>query len=217
MKNLKVLLIEDEEKLAKLLKDAIKDHFKSFIVAYDGEDGFNKFLQYSPDIIISDIMLPKINGLELVKKIKSINQNIPIIMISAYSDKEKLLDAIEIGVKKYFIKPFDPEELIDFIKKLDIKTINKINLIDNFYYDVSNNSLYNKDKYIKLTTRERNFLNLLISQPNYLISLDKLNILWNDEQITNETVRTFIKRFRQKTSKNLIENIKGQGYRLVTL
>ena len=215
MRDLKVLLVEDEKKLAMLLKKAIGDNFQDFIVSHDGKDGFNKFLEYNPDIIISDIMLPKLNGLELVKKIKALNQDIPIIMISAYSDRDKLLQAIEIGVKKYFIKPFDPDDLIEFIQSLNISHESIIEFIDDFMFDIKTNSLYKENEYIKLTQREKLFLLLLLSKKDHIMYLYEFKQIWNDNKITNETIRTFVKRFRQKTSKNLIQNIKSQGYRLV--
>jgi len=211
LKNIKVLLIEDEKNLSLLLKEAIENNFESFIIANNAKEGFEYFLKYTPNLIISDIVLPDLNGLELVKKIKQINSEIPIIMISAYSEKEKLLSAIEIGVKKYFIKPFDPDEMLEFIKSLNLTPKKIINLVDNFKYNLQTHSLYKDDKFIKLTNRERVFLNLLISKKNFIVNKDDLKKLWENE-ISDEVIRTFIKRFRQKTSKNLILNIKNQGY-----
>ena len=115
---LKVLLVEDEENLAALLKSAIGDSFYSFTIAKDGEEGLIKFSQLMPDIVITDITMPKLNGLDMAKEIKKIDSTIPIIILSAYSQKEMLLNAIDVGVVKYFIKPFDPDELMSYISTL---------------------------------------------------------------------------------------------------
>jgi DNA-binding response OmpR family regulator len=113
LKELKILFVEDEVNISKLLKDALSDYFYSFTVASDGIEGLEKFKNINPDIVITDIMMPNLDGLEMTKEIRTINEDIPIIVLSAFSDKEKLLKAIDIGITKYFIKPFDPEEVLE--------------------------------------------------------------------------------------------------------
>ena len=109
LKTLKILIVEDEKKLASLLKESILDSFFKVIIAKDGDEGLKKYNSFKPDIIITDIMMPFCDGLEMTQKIKELDENIPIIVLSAHSDKEKLLKAIDLGINKYFIKPFDPE------------------------------------------------------------------------------------------------------------
>lgn len=121
LKNLRLLIVEDEQKLSKLLKNAINDLFTSVTIAKDGNEGLKKFKSVKPDIIITDIMMPNCDGLEMTQKIKELNNDIPIIILSAYSDKDKLLKAIDLGINKYFIKPFDPEELVDYLINLSKK------------------------------------------------------------------------------------------------
>lgn len=213
MKNLKVLIVEDELKLANLIKSSIKDLFFKVVIAKDGVEGLKKFQSFKPNIIISDIMMPNLNGLEMSKKIKE-QSNIPIIILSAYSQKEMLLEAIDLGINKYFIKPFDIEEFLKYLKKLS-NSINKSKyflLKDNFVFNNNSLSLYKNDILVNLTKREREFLNLLIQNKNSLVKLEKIKkLLWENE-VTNERLRTFIKRLRIKTSKDLIENVSSQGY-----
>ena len=217
LKELKVLLVEDEEKLAKLLKNAIGDSFYSFTIANDGEEGIEKFLKISPDLVITDIMIPKISGLQMAKEIKEINPNVPIIILSAFSEKEKLLNAIDIGVVKYFIKPFDPDELLEYINSISKKLGNKlISLADGFKFNKTTNNLYKDAKYTKISRRDSGFLQLLLQNPQDIVDDKTIKAqLWQDEEVSDERLRTFIKRFRIKTSKNLIMNIKGQGYQIV--
>jgi YesN/AraC family two-component response regulator len=139
----RVLLVEDEEVLASLLKNAIGDSFKSFTLANNGKDGLEKFLQINPDIVITDIMMPKLTGLEMAKKIRELDSDIPIIILSAFSESDKFLDAIDVGVVKYFIKPFDPDELFEYIQTLGDKLGSRtILLCDNFSFNFSTKSLY---------------------------------------------------------------------------
>ncbi|WP_321315594.1 response regulator transcription factor [Halarcobacter sp.] len=215
LKELKVLFVEDEVNISKLLKDAISDYFFSFTIANNGEEGLEKYKKINPDLIITDIMMPKLDGLDMTKEIRKENENIPIIVLSAFSDKEKLLKAIDIGITKYFIKPFDPDELLEYIitiaSKLDKSRI--ICLNKHFTFDNNTNNLFEDEQLINITKREKNFIYLLIQNKNTITSTDELKQkLWENETVTDERVRTFIKRFRKKTSKELIKNISGQGY-----
>ncbi|MCF6309420.1 MAG: response regulator transcription factor [Sulfurimonas sp.] len=215
LKELKVLLVEDEENISRLLKDAIGDSFHSFIVASDGVEGRELFLKIKPDIVITDIMMPRLSGLDMAKELKQINSDIPIIILSAFSEKEKLFDAIDIGVTKYFLKPFDPDELLDYINGLAPKLGNKhVELSEDFVFNKTTNSLYKNDRFVPLSKNEIKFLSLLLEDVNSVIDDNIIKeTLWTSD-VSDERVRTFIRRIRAKTSKNLIKNVKGFGYRL---
>ncbi|MDX9900273.1 MAG: response regulator transcription factor [Aliarcobacter sp.] len=214
LKTLKILIVEDEKRLAQLLKDAISDSFFSVVIAKDGNEGLKKFKSFKPDIIITDIMMPVCDGLDMTIKIKKLDENIPIIVLSAHSDKEQLLKAIDIGINKYFIKPFDPEEVIEHINKI-APSLNKkkqIKLKEDFMFDNNSMSLYKNTVLINLTKREKEFIHLLIKVNNKVVDSEYIKEnLWNEE-VNDERLRTFIKRLRIKTSKDIIENISGQGY-----
>ncbi|OCL91256.1 response regulator transcription factor [Aliarcobacter thereius] len=215
MKNLRVLIVEDEGDLAKLIRTSIKDYFFRVIIANDGKTGLEKYNSFKPDIVISDITMPILDGLEMCKKIKEENDKTSIIILSAYSQQEKLLKAIDIGINKYFIKPFDPDEFVSYLKELSIK-INKdknIELKDGFIFSNSTLNLYKDDILVKLTKREKDFINLLVKNINSLVKLELIKEkLWDEKNISDERVRTFIKRLRVKTSKDLIENVSSSGY-----
>lgn len=214
LKTLKILIVEDESRLASLLKEAISEYFHTVIIAKDGEEGLKRFKVNKPDIIITDIMMPKINGLEMTIKIKELDELIPIIVLSAHSDKDKLLQAIDLGINKYFIKPFDPDEVLEHINKI-APTLNKrkkIKLKDGFVFDNNSTSLYKDGTLLKLTKREKEFFYLLLKHQNKVVeTLLIKETIW-DEEVNDERLRTFIKRLRLKTSKDLIENASGQGY-----
>ena len=214
LKTLKILIVEDEKRLAQLLKDAISDSFFSVVIAKDGNEGLKKFKSFKPDIIITDIMMPVCDGLDMTIKIKKLDGNIPIIVLSAHSDKEQLLKAIDIGINKYFIKPFDPEEVIEHINKI-APSLNKkrqVKLKEDFMFDNNSMSLYKNTVLINLTKREKEFIHLLIKVNNKVVNSEYIKEnLWNEE-VNDERLRTFIKRLRIKTSKDIIENISGQGY-----
>ena len=215
LKDLKILIVEDEAKLGKLLKDAIKEYFYNVNIALNGEEGISKFKSLKPDIIITDIMMPVMDGLEMAIQIKELNEKTPIIVLSAFSEKEKLLKAIDIGITKYFIKPFDPDELINYLNELALKLQKNriISLTDGFSFDNSSMNLYKDKKLLNLTKREKEFIYMLVENRDTVINKDLIKkTLWNDVTISDERLRTFIKRVRVKTSKELIDNASGQGY-----
>lgn len=215
LKELKILFVEDEVNISKLLKDALSDYFYSFTVASDGVEGLEKFKKVNPDILITDIMMPNLDGLEMTKEIKKINENIPVIVLSAFSDKEKLLKAIDIGITKYFIKPFDPEEVLEYLVFIANK-INKNRIVclnKYFSFDTNTNNLFENEVIVNITKREKKFISLLLSNRNDITSSKVIkNELWEEDNISDERLRTFIKRLRAKTDKELIRNISGQGY-----
>ncbi len=214
LKNLKVLIVEDEKKLALLLKDAILDSFYSVVTAKDGKEGIKKFKTFKPDIVITDIMMPLCDGLEMTTIIKQLDENTPIIILSAHSDREKLLKAIDLGINKYFIKPFDPDEVLKYLENLALK-INKqkiVKLKDNFIFDNNSLNLYKNSVLINLTKREKEFFYLLVKNKSNLVNSETIKkALWKEE-VNDERLRTFIKRLRVKTSKDILENVQGQGY-----
>jgi len=218
-KDITILFAEDEKRLAKLMRSAIEEYFDKFIIASNGEDALQKYHKIRPDIIITDIMMPKVNGLELAREIKSIDEDLPIIILSAYSHTDMLLQAIDIGVTKYFIKPFNPDELLQYLATLIPKIRNNkiVNLVDNFNFNVKNKKLYQNETEVSLTKRELDFFSLLVEKNDYGVDNKTIkDFLWTDNPVPNDRLRTFIKRLRDKTSKRLIENISSQGYRLKT-
>lgn len=216
LENLKILLVEDEANIASSLKNAIGDEFRSFIIAKDGVEGKDLFIKIKPDVVISDITMPRMDGLEMAKELKKINPDTPIIILSAYSDKDKLFSAIDIGVTKYFLKPYDPDELIDYIieiaPSLNAQTIE---LVDGFTFNKTTSSLYKDSKFVSLSKNEMKFMLILLENMDRLVDDKDIKMTVWDEEVTDERLRTFIRRLRTKTSKTLVENIKGVGYRLV--
>ncbi len=215
LKSLRVLLVEDEENIARLLKGAIGDSFHSFTLAKDGKDGVEKFLQISPDIVITDINMPRMSGLEMAKELKNINSNIPVIILSAFSEREKLFDAIDVGVAKYFLKPYDPDEILDYISSIADELGSKIiDLCDGFSFNKTTHALYKEARFVALSKNENKFITLLVENENSILDDETIKIsLWGEE-VSDERLRTFVRRLRAKTSKTLIINVKGLGYKL---
>jgi DNA-binding response OmpR family regulator len=215
LKNIKVLLAEDEKKLSKLMKDAIGEYFQEFIVVDNGEKVLKVYKKHKPDILITDILMPKLDGLELLKKLREKSEKLPIIILSAHSDTEKLLKAIEYGATRYFIKPLDPDDLLDYLSTLTKKLEERksIALLAPFFFSSEKKLLYLNNEILKLTKREIDFISLLLNEPDYIANNELIKkSLWSQEEVSNERLRTFIRRLRNKTSKELIKSNSSLGY-----
>ena len=177
------------------------------------------FKTLSPDIVITDIMMPRMDGLEMSKEIRALNEDVPIIILSAFSETDKFLNAIDVGVVKYLIKPFDPDELLEYIRELSKKFESKlVELVDGFTFNTTKNSLYKNSRFVSLSKNENKFIQLLMqSSKDGECTVDEETIqksLWENEEVSSQRLRTFIRRFRAKTSKDLVLNIKGEGYKI---
>lgn len=216
IKDLKILFVEDEESVLRNIKEAISGEFKEFITAKNGQEGLDKFKKFNPDIVIADILMPKLDGLEMAEKIKKISADKPVIILSAFSEREKLFRAIDIRIDKYLVKPVDIDELIKTISVIAKEGISdsKIILPMGYSYDKRAMKLFFNEEFVKLTKKETLFIDTLVDNINTYATNEKLcKIVWNSS-VSETAIRTFVQRLRDKTDKKLIVNISGLGYKL---
>ena len=215
---LTVLFVEDEQRLRNALESAIGDEFSKFIVARDGDDGFKKFKKFKPDIVITDIMMPICDGLTMAKEIKQLSKETPIIVLSAFSEKERLLKAIDVGIDKYLIKPIDPDELmltlnliVDEMLSLD----ELVELKNGYQFDKIKKVLVKDGQTILLTKKELLFISILVKNLGVFVLHEEIKkYVWTNKNVTDAAIRTFIKRVREKTGKEFIKNVPGLGYKI---
>lgn len=217
LKSRKVLLIEDDLEISKLMNKFLTRIFDTVHIAYDGKEGLSQYEEFRPDIIICDIEMPKMNGLDLIKTIRYEDKETRIIIISAYSDQDKLLKAIPLGLDEYFVKPIDFKKL----KKVLLLSNEKISqkdfvcLIDDFSFNLDSRLLMDKDKnQIKLNKNEIDFLTFLCENRNvYLSKYEIAEHIYNNKNKVNN-VRTLVSRFNAKVDANIIESVVDVGYRV---
>ena len=218
MKNLFLMIVEDEDKLRDGLSAALAPFFSKLINAKNGDEGLKKFKKYNPDLVITDILMPIVDGLDMAKSIKAMSKDTPIIVLSAYSEKERLLRAIDIGIDKYLIKPVDVEELlliIELIKNEKIGTNSVININERYKFDKIKRVLIKDGEEIALTKKELAFICLLIKQMGALVLHEDIKThIWTNEKVSDTAIRTFIKRVRDKVGDELIKNVPGLGYKI---
>lgn len=218
MKDLNLMIVEDEDKLRDGLQRALSGFFAKLITAKNGDEGLKKFKKYNPDLVITDILMPIVDGLDMAKGIKEISPDTPIIVLSAYSEKERLLRAIDIGIDKYLIKPVDIDELlriIERIKESKIGTNATIHINAHYEFDRVKKVLVRDGVQIALTKKELAFVSLLIKQSGALVLHEDIKRhIWTSESVTDTAIRTFIKRVRDKIGDELIKNVSGLGYKI---
>lgn len=214
-----VLYIEDEDGIRNNIKEILEHLFKETITAKNASDGYIKYVQNKPDLIITDIKMPPGEaGIDLVKKIRESDSKTRIIITSAHTDLEYMLKAAELHLVKYIIKPITQEKLMDaleaFIKTHDDNKIFTLN--EKWYFDYSKSIVSNNEEVFNLTKKENMFLKLLITK-NRIITYEEMeNQIWDEDSVmTQNAMRLFIKNFRKKLPEKCLKNVQGTGYRLV--
>ena len=218
LQKLTILIVEDENEIRKLMEEVMKSVFFEVYSAKNGDEGIKKFKKFAPDLIVTDIAMPIMDGLDMAKMINEISPTTPIIALSAFSDKEKLLKAIEVGVDKYILRPVDMDELllaIENIARSKFKNMNIIKITDELQYNPASKQLLCNDQEILLTKKEFSFIALLINKMGNLVLLDEIKKnVWSDENVNDTAIRTFVKRVRDKIGQDVIKNIPGLGYKI---
>ena len=220
LKNMTILYAEDEVGIRENIADSLRYYAKDVYEANDGQEGYEIYKEKAPDIILSDIHMPNVNGIEFVKKIRNENRNVPIVMITAHTDKEYLLEAVELHMEKYIVKPVDIDDLFETLDKcVQVLDSNKKILLkvdEDYLYDYDTKELKYKCENIILNRKEIIFLEVLISNQNRIVNYDELQEkVWGDDVMTDSALRSLVRNLRKKLPTDLIFNLSGVGYRLV--
>lgn len=212
-----ILIIEDEQSLNNYLKEYMEIYFANVYCAFNGEEGFELYNKYKPDVIITDIHMPKLDGLSLIAKIRENDKDTKIIVLSAFTDKEKLFKAIELQLVTYLVKPIRGNEIKNIILniKKQIETKNSIRLTPQYSFDIKSLQLFNNQKEVTLTLYEKRFLNLLLQKPNNCISHNDILLFVYDLKETSQNALTsMVKRLRKKIDDDIIVTCFKEGYKI---
>lgn len=218
-KNIKILYVEDDEIARENGVEYLENFFEQIYEASDAIVALQLYEKYQPDIIITDIQMPKLNGLEFVKRIRQKDKKTQIIIITAFCDKDYLLKAIELQLVKYLVKPVKEKEfeeaLFLCVNSLQEDNSNIVKLDVDSYFDSFNKNLVIKDEIIKLRAKEILFLELLIKNKNRYVSYEEIeNYVWSDSVMTKDALKTLVKNLKTKIPKDLIFNLTNSGYKI---
>lgn len=208
---MKILLLEDDYSLNEAIKEIIQLDNHNIENFYDGETAFNN-ISNKFDLYILDLNIPNINGLEILRRIKSINPKTKVIIISANINIDLIREAYILGCDDYIKKPFDVEELLLKIKRYERKdTI--IYLDNNIIFNIVSKELFINNKIVELTKNEKNLLFLLVDNLNNKITYDQIEyFVYENNSKSLNAIRSLVKRLRKKLPKDIILNSLDEGY-----
>lgn len=221
MNDITILVVDDESRMRKLIKDFLVKKEYKILEAVDGEDALKVFEENSNKInlILLDVMMPKLDGWSVLRQIRQ-TSNVPIIMLTARGEEQDELFGFELGVDEYISKPFSPKILVaraEALLKRTTKQVNNIYEIGGIQIDTDGRTVKVDSKLIELSLREYELLKYLIDNKGIALSRDKiLNNVWNyDYYGDSRTIDSHIKKIRHKLGKKgkYIETIRGVGYK----
>jgi len=213
-----VLYVEDDLKLQSNIKQILENFFDEVFIACDGDEALDVYIQKQNkiDLIITDINMPNTDGISLCKHIREYDKKLPIIIMSAYTDTDYLLDSIDLNIVTYITKPFTTKKVFLMLDKmLDYFDLsNELLLKENISFNYENEILTFDENSILLTNREAMFIKLL--NENSMVSyLMMYEYLWDYEnQPTQNAIKSFIKKLKKKIPIELFKNKQGTGYYL---
>ena len=223
---LKILLCEDDENLGMLLREYLQAKGYMTELCADGEAGFKAFMKSKFDICVLDVMMPKKDGFTLAQEISQTNAEMPIIFLTAKTQKEDIVEGFKLGADDYITKPFSMEELVFRIEAILRRVRGKkskestLYNIGKFTFDTQKQLLSIGDEHRKLTTKENELLSLLCSHANEILQRDfALKTIWIDDNYFNaRSMDVYITKLRKHLKDDPqieIINIHGKGYKLI--
>ena len=219
LKNKTILLVEDEKIIRENIASMLKFFFKEVYVAIDGYDGLDKYENYLPDIIMTDLKMPNMGGFELIKELEKRASKSYTIIVSAHTDTELLIEAINKGVHRYLIKPITEDELFEafnaYFEKIDKILPQSVQLETNMHFDLNKNQIILEGEELHLNKKETLLMKLLCSDINKSFSYEEIEYqVWGSDSMSLSAIRSVVRDLRKKIGQKYIVNISGLGYRL---
>jgi len=221
--DISILIAEDEKQLLNSMVEYLELFFEKVYTAEDGLSAYETYEKQRPDIIVTDINMPRLDGLSMIEKIRKKDLKTKIIITTAHSEKEKLLQAIQLHLVRYLVKPIQSDKLKELLLSL-VEELrqnrDRVYLKESFYWDKTKKRLFHNKDEIALKPKEQKVLELLCSRTNQSISaIDIYNYLYEDQperDFSSDAITSLMKRIRQKLPKETIKSSYGVGYILQT-
>ena len=224
-KQYSILFIEDEKEIREDYVRYLKRHFLNVYEASDGEDGLKIYQEKKPDILIIDINIPKLSGIDVAVKIRKTDHTSKIIMLTAHGEIEYLMKSINLKLTKYLIKPISRIQLkealdiaVNEFSLFETKSKKIIILNESFQWNIEKKELTENNIIIKLTVKEQLLLNKLFTDNQKIFTYDEIIMdLWIYDIYEGDkmnSLKTIVKNLRKKLPKDLITNIFGVGFKL---
>lgn len=222
LEDLTILYAEDENGIKETVSDVLELYVHRVLTASNGEEALELYDLYKPSILLLDICMPKKDGLEVLSEIREKDIFTPVIIMTAHTEQKYLLNAVELYITKYLVKPFDKDSLVnalnECVKVMTNKSDETLKISDEMNYNISTQTISKKNETLTLNRKEALLLNLLIKNSPNIVSYETIEYhLWDDIEVSKEAFKSIIKDLRKKTSKETIKNISGVGYKIELL
>lgn len=218
---MRILIAEDEKSLNRIITKQLKASGYSVDCAFNGEEAYDLISMTDYDAAVFDVMMPKIDGFSLLRKIRKEGNNLPVLFLTARDSIEDRVEGLDIGADDYLVKPFAFEELLArirvIIRKNSVSNSNIINVAD-LTVDISSRKVTRGDKDISLSAKEYELLQYLAVNNGIVLSREKIeDHIWNyDYEGGTNVVDVYIRYLRKKIDegydKKLIHTVRGMGY-----
>lgn len=223
-----VLLVEDEQTLAMIIKDTLEGQGFRIHLAKDGEEGLQCFFHEKPDVLVADVMMPRMDGFEMVRRIRRSDAVTPVLFLTARSAVNDVVEGFELGANDYLKKPFGMQELIVRIKALAGRVLSPTQPpraqalfeIGDYVFTPRTQQLLHQGTTAELSHRESEILRRLCERRDQVVEMrDILLELWGDDSFFNQrSLHVFITKLRHKLNRDKrvrIVNVRGIGYKLI--
>jgi DNA-binding response OmpR family regulator len=227
MSKAKLLVVEDDPNLGDILKEYLEMKGYEPTLCRDGEEGWNKFKKDKYDLCLLDIMMPKKDGFTLAKEIKKVQEDLPILFLTAKNQKDDIIEGLKIGADDYLTKPFSMEELLLRITAILRRTQKSTEVAPLKTYSFGDFVLHYDEQYIegpsgkhKLTSKENDLIRLLASEVNKLVNRSHaLKQIWGDDSYFNarsmDVYLSKIRKILKDDPKVQIITVHGEGFKLI--
>ena len=207
LKDYNLLFIENEKGIRDNFQEFFTLLFKNVYVGKDGLEGLELYKEHKPDLIITDIKMPNMDGIELVKKIRETDTKISIVIISAHTEQDLLLQSIPLHLIEYIVKPLTQTKLSKVFEDFLSTKVDK-----DFIYDYEKSKTVVKDEEHVLSLKENLFLNKIINEDRVISYYEIEEEIWDSKEMSQNALRLFIKNLRKKLPDGYIKNIPNHGY-----
>ncbi|MEA3371008.1 MAG: response regulator [Campylobacterota bacterium] len=220
LKNLTVLYVEDDNEVRENISQSLSYFVKDVLSAGDGDEAYSLYEKYSPDIIITDIDMPGMNGLELAARVREDDSFIPIVVMTAYTTEEFLLDAVSLHLERYIVKPISLSKLKDSLLSCydRLKELNRVAIKFPTGYSYNLTSSVMKDEHgeeVALQNKEKLLLELFIRKMNAIAYYSEIeDEVWDSKELNKGSLKALVVKLRKKLGKDSIINENDLGYRL---
>jgi len=219
LKNYTILYVEDDEEVRRVAVEYLSRLCKKVLEAENGKVALGIWRDEEPDIIITDISMPKMNGIDMARYIRAQDQKTPIIVATAYTDEEYLLKAVELQLVKYIVKPITKEKLMNAlelsIERMEDKSKFSLPLSETCVYNAFSKEIMCNDEHVKLTKNELLFVDLLAFNTSRVVTYEEIESqVWPYEGMSSDAIRSLVRALRKKLPDDALDNISGVGYKL---